>query len=85
MGDPFTTDDPKLAAFLALRGYGEPTFEKHGSCMRYLFLDVQQGDVLTYYNGEAVLMSPFALFKKHHDLVGRLNMSAFGLMPKVLR
>lgn len=65
----FATEDTRLAAFLALRGYGDPVYEVRQSKVWYLFEDVRQEDILVYCNNDAVLISPFALFQKHRTLV----------------
>jgi len=80
MPEALETHDVRLAAYLAIRGYGEPDCVRDGKAVKYLFSLVSQADVLEFYNKNSVLISPLAYHEKHQELISRSKAFELGML-----
>lgn len=77
------TDDVKLASYLSLIGYGDPTYELEGRNIKYIFSSVAQHDVLNFYQKCGVLIAPLSLFEKYNALLAQGKIVALNMCTDV--
>lgn len=85
MHNSLTTDDVRLAAYLSLRGYGNPQYQLHGRMVKYVFSYVPQKDVLDFYNKCIVSIAPFLIFEKHAEILAQGKAAALNINTDVFK
>ena len=85
----FVTEDVKLATYLVLIGHDVPTFrlyENENSKVKFEFdTPINQACILSFYNREAMLVSPLMLLDMHQKLVAGAKLAIFHLSAEVFQ
>ena len=83
----FTTEDVKLATYLVILGHDKPTFRLcENSKVKFEFdMAINQACILSFYNREAMSVSPLAVLDKYQELVAGAKLAVFHLSAEVFQ